>query len=48
MTARLLEPAGDVETLIRTAAFRGRGIHGRVMDLIEASKLGADDWAEVI
>jgi len=23
MTARLLEPAGDVETLIRTAAFRG-------------------------
>jgi alkylmercury lyase len=25
-----------------------RGISGRVMDLAEASKLGADDWAEVV
>lgn len=25
-----------------------RGIRGRVMDLAEASKLGADDWAEVV
>ena len=25
-----------------------RGINGRVMDLAEASKLGADDWAEVV
>jgi alkylmercury lyase len=25
-----------------------RGISGRVMDLPEASKLGADDWAEVV
>jgi alkylmercury lyase len=37
---------GDAE---RAKTWAGeRGISGRVMDLAEASKLGADDWAEVV